>query len=31
VVPFAQLPQAIAAVIEGQARGRTVVDVGSAG
>jgi putative YhdH/YhfP family quinone oxidoreductase len=30
VIPFDQLPQAIEAVIAGQARGRTVVDVGSA-
>jgi acrylyl-CoA reductase (NADPH) len=28
VIPFAQLPQAIAAVIEGKARGRTVVRIG---
>jgi putative YhdH/YhfP family quinone oxidoreductase len=31
VVPFAQLPQMIEAVVNGKARGRTVIDVGSAG
>jgi acrylyl-CoA reductase (NADPH) len=31
VVPFAQLPQAIEAVVNGRARGRTVVDLGTAG
>jgi acrylyl-CoA reductase (NADPH) len=30
VIPFAQLPQAIEAVANGKARGRTVIDVGSA-
>ena len=30
VVPFEQLPQAIEAVANGKARGRTVIDVGSA-
>ena len=31
VMPFSQLPQAIEAVAGGKARGRTVIDVGSAG
>jgi len=31
VIPFAQLPQAIEAVVNGRARGRTVVDLGAAG
>ena len=30
VVPFANLPQAIEAVANGKARGRTVIDLGSA-
>jgi acrylyl-CoA reductase (NADPH) len=31
VIPFAQLPLAIEAVVNGRARGRTVVDLGAAG